>query len=40
MANLRLAKEANDERQKVLAENFNKAIDHEAELLGCGKKCF
>lgn len=40
MANLKEAKEANDIRQRHLVENFNKAVDHEADILGCGRECF
>lgn len=40
MANLKQASAANDERQKKLAAKFNKALDHEAEILGCGRECF
>ena len=40
MGNLQQAKEANDVRKAKLIANFKKAVDHEADLLGCNKKCY
>jgi len=40
VAKLKEAEKANDVRQAKLVENFNKAVDHEADILGCDRNCF
>jgi len=40
MANLKRAHEKNMRRQEALAEEFYRAVDHESQILGCGRKCY
>ena len=36
---LKEAEIANDVRQEKLVENFNKAVSHEADIIGCDRGC-
>ena len=39
MASVEEAHKQNEIRQEKLAEHFFQAVDHEADILGCGREC-